>query len=365
MVIATFFDGETARDHQVSIEIVNRTIRITGDTIVPLNWELGNLHPIDPPTDGRPFRITHMDHPGARLIISDKAAVDQILTAAPHLRHGYYAPGHLKQVAIWTIGGLAALAATGYILFSVLPGMTARMLPESWRQAAGDQVEKMVVGSAKTCTSPAGLAAFDKMLKRLTSHDPALPKIKLTVYDMNLLNAFATPGNRIVFTKEILSKADGPDEIAGVLAHELGHIAYLHPEQSLVRVSGFEILASLFSGGGGDTITSLAGLAAILRYSRSAETEADSFARETLAKSAVNTMAFKTFFEKLLKLEGGDTENETTSTALDRVGSILSTHPDTRSRIAAIEPLPDGVTAIPSLTAEEWKALQDICSQTK
>jgi beta-barrel assembly-enhancing protease len=364
VVRANYFDGETARDHVVEAELVDREIRITGTTIQPIIWKLGDLHPIDPPHEGQPFRLTHNNHPGARLIVSDRSMIDGILAAAPHLKHGYYAPGHLKQVALWTFWGLAALAVTGYVLFSVLPSVTAGLLPDSWRQRAGEQVEQMVVSGAKTCTDPAGVAAFEKMLARLTAHDSNLPKAKLTVYNMDLLNAFAAPGNRVIFTKEILAKADGPDEIAGVLAHELGHVVHLHPEQALVRYSGFQILASVFSGGGSDVLTSAAGLAAILRYSRAAEEEADSFARDTLEKSKVNPMAFRDFFKKLFKLEG-KSEEKTETSAIDRIGNILSTHPDTQARMDAIKPLPAGVVATPTLSAEEWKALQGICATTK
>jgi beta-barrel assembly-enhancing protease len=363
-VRANFFDGETARDHTVSAELVGREIKITGDTISPITWNLSDLHPIDPPAAGMPFRLTHTNHPGARLIVADLALIDSILNIAPHLKHGYYAPGHLKQVALWTIGGLGGLAAAGYVLFAVLPGIVAGMLPDSWRERAGQQIESMVVADAKTCAAPTGVAAFNKMLSRLTAHDPELPKVKLTVYDMDLLNAFAAPGNRIIFTKEILLKADGPDEIAGVLAHELGHVVNLHSEQSLVRYSGFQILASIFSGGGSDVLTTTAGVAAILRYSRAAETEADTFARETLEKSKVNPLAFRDFFKKLLKLEGASTDSAETST-MDRIGNMLSTHPDTKSRMEAIKPLPAGITVIPSLTTEEWKELQGICGTVK
>ncbi len=363
MTRAVFFDGESARDHDVDVHQEDRALVFVGEGVVPRNWTLSDLHPIDPPAEGQPFRITHAKHPGQRLILNDQAFINDLLVLAPHLKKNYQSFTHFRQVLAWTAGGLAVLAGVGYLVFSLLPSWTAPLLPDDWTQRMGAQIEKSVASNAKTCTAPAGVAAFQKMLNHITKGDSDLPKVTLTVYDMDLLNAFATPGKRIMFTKEILQKADSPDEIAGVLAHEMGHVFHQHPEQQLVRVAGLQILMSAFSGSGSDTIGNVAGLAAILRYSREAEAEADSFARERLEKSAVDPTALKSFFEKLIKLEnpGG---TPTTPSALDRIGSVLSTHPDTRARIDAIKPLPANVTPAPSLTDDEWKALKEICSKT-
>lgn len=58
------------------------------------------------------------------------------------------------------------------------------------------------------------------------------------VVDWDLLNAFAVPGNKILLTKELIEKADGPEEVAGVLAHEMGHGIALHPETGIIRAVG-------------------------------------------------------------------------------------------------------------------------------
>jgi beta-barrel assembly-enhancing protease len=364
MTTAAFFDGETARDHSVNVSMVGNVLIIAGDSTSERSWTISDLHPIDPPAAGQPFRITHAMHPGARLILTDQLFIDQLLSAAPRLSKGYLAGSHFIQVAKWTVGGLAALGAIGYVFFSVLPSLAAPHLPESWRKRTGEQVEKSVIVDAKTCIAPAGVAAFDVMLKRLIKDQPDLANTKITVYDMNLLNAFAVPGGRVIFTKEILRQADTPDEIASVLAHELGHVANFHPEQQLVRVAGLQVLMSAFTGGGSDILSNVAAVATILRYSRDAEREADSYARETLQKAAIDTLAFKRFFEKLLKAEGTSSSNKTPS-ALDRLGNVLSTHPDTRARIDAIAPLPAEIKPVPSLTDAEWKSLKAICDQVK
>jgi beta-barrel assembly-enhancing protease len=176
-----------------------------------------------------------------------------------------------------------------------------------------------------------------------------------------IMNAFAVSGGRVIMTAELINQASNADEVTGVLAHEIGHVASLHPEEQLVRVSGLQLLVSVMTGSnGGDLVTNLAGVAAILQYSRDAEREADQYARDTMTKAKINTLGFKTFFEKLTKLEKPlDAPDD--KSAFDRIGSVLSTHPDTQDRIKAIEPLPAGVTPVKLLTEEEWQALRSIC----
>lgn len=360
-VSAIFFDGEHARDHAVEVWVENGAILFEGPGVNRQSWKLSGVHSIDPPAEGQPFRITHMDRPGARLVLKDQAFVANLLADAPHLRDGHYAPAHLKQVALWTVAGIAALLAVGYIFLTTLPNLVAKALPQEWRDKVGQQIEKSVVGDARQCDAKEGVAAFKKMIANLTPPGQTLPEVTVRVYDIDILNAFAVSGGRLIFTREIVEKAETPDEIAGVLAHEIGHVASLHPEEQLVRVVGLQVLLSAISGGSGaDLVTNTAGIAALLRYSRDAEREADAYARDVLTAASIDTTGLKTFFKKIMKLDTlSDLGKE--KSALDRIGNILSTHPDTNERIDAIKPLPAGVKAKSSLTEQDWQALKKIC----
>ena len=142
-----------------------------------------------------------------------------------------------------------------------------------------------------------------------------------------------------------------------------GETAFREMEAQLVRVSGLQILASLVSGGTStDLVTTAAGLAAILRYTRDAEREADEFARSVMETASVDPMGLKSFFEKLIKLEGGIPKGQESSpSALDRIGNVFSTHPGTEDRIKEIKPLPAGKTAVKIMTDEQWQALRKAC----
>ncbi|MCA0433890.1 MAG: M48 family metallopeptidase [Proteobacteria bacterium] len=361
---AIFFDGEHARDNQVTLRLEANDLVFSGPDVSETRWSVAGLHPIDPPTAGQPFRITHDGKVGARLVIRDQAFIDELVRRNKDLKGGY-SWKHVRDVAVWTVGGLAALGVIGYVVMSLLPQQVAYVLPEEWRNRVGNQVVRSLVDNKQACTSAAGQAAISKMLSVLANGNPDMPPVSVAIYDLKLVNAFAAPGGKIVFTSGILKEAAGPDEIAGVLAHEIGHVAYRHPEAQMVRLAGLQVLISVFTGtGGGDLTTNLAALAALLRYSRDAERQADAYARKTMVAASVDPTGLRRFFEKLLKIEGSKPAADQAAakpSTLDRIGNVFSTHPGTEDRIKQIEPLPAGMTPVQILTPEEWKALQNIC----
>lgn len=360
-IAAVYFDGEIARDRAISLDEMDGRLIFSGQDVPLTSWSISGLHPIDPPTPGQPFRITHDSKPGARLVIRDETFVRGLVARHPHLKGGY-SWTHLRQVAVWTVGGILAAAALGYVLVSFLPQKVAFLLPEEWRNRVGDQVVSSLIDKAKRCTTSEAESAKAAMIAAIAEGNPDLPPISMDVYDMDLVNAFAAPGGKIIFTRGILQKADRPEEITGVLAHEIGHVAHRHPETQLVRLTGLQVLVSVMSGtNGGDFTSNIAALAALFSYSREAEREADAYARSAMDKASIDPTGLRTFFEKISKLEGGGANADKDSTALGRIGNVFSTHPGTEERIKEITPLPAGRTPVQVMTTEQWQALQKIC----
>jgi beta-barrel assembly-enhancing protease len=359
---ATYFNGEIARDHSVTLRRVGSNLEFQGKDVALTSWSIAGLHPIDPPTSGQPFRITHDQKPGARLIIRDQAFIDDLVAQNSHLKGGY-SWRHIGHVLGWTAAGFAALALFGYVAMTVLPQQVAGLLPQSWRNNMGNQVVTSLVGTAKRCETTGSTSATAAMMTALAESGTDLPPVSIEIYDMSLVNAFAAPGGRIVLTRGLINEASDPSELTGVLAHEMGHVYHLHPEAQLVRFAGLQILISTVSGGGGgDLVTNAAGLAAILRYTRDAEREADTFARDVMTKAKIDPMGLKAFFEKIMKLEGGKpAEPDKTPSALDRIGNVFSTHPGTEDRIKEIQPLPPGVTPVKIMTNEQFEDLKKAC----
>ena len=351
---AQFFDGETAVTHTVTVTADENGLAFAGPDGTQHRWSYGDLVAIERPAAGEPLRVSHAAQHGARLVLPASAQA-LLLGRAPHLRGGVSARRALRVLAIVVLC-VAGVAAAGYGVLTLAPQVLADLMPESWRERLGNSTEASFVGKAKRCENPRGVAALDAMTEHLLAAAPEKPKLTARVFDMPLVNAFALPGGHILVTRKLIEQASDPDEVAGVLAHEIGHVVLRHPEAQLVRVLGLNLILSLASGGGSDTIGGFAGLLAILRYGRSAEREADRFAQATLEQARIDPLGLKRFLESASK-----SEIKIDSGFLNGIGNILSTHPGTEERIKAMRPLPDGVAARPSLDAAQWADLKKIC----
>jgi Zn-dependent protease with chaperone function len=352
---ALFFDGQTAADQQVTLSLGAGSLRFEGDATAPQNWAYADLEAIEKHQTGHPFRISNRAQPHARLVIRDDALALKLIGHAPQLEGGL----SLKtagKVAAWIAGGLAAVGIAGYLVVQFAPQKLAFILPDSWRDRVGTQVEISLTEGAKQCTGSEGVSALGAMAARIAEANPDLPPLSIRVYDVPVMNAFAMPGERIVITRELIRRANRPEQVAGVLAHEVGHVMRRHSEAQLVRATGLQILLSIITGGGSDTVTSIVGVATILTYTREAEAEADDVAVKLMTDAAIDPLGLKEFFEILLAEEG-----KSSSGRWGQITSVLSTHPGTEDRIKKIQPLPDGIAARPVLSDAQWNALRKIC----
>jgi metalloprotease len=169
-----------------------------------------------------------------------------------------------------------------------------------------------------------------------------LPRIKVQVYEIEPVNGLAAPDGRIFITRGFLQKYHAgqvtAEELASVVAHELGHVALGHTRKRMIDFSGQNAirvaLATVFNRflpGIGPLIAS--GLVTLLAagLSRSDEYEADEYAAALLTKAGIGTGPQKTLFAKLEGLTGMG----------GGPPAWLASHPSTGDRIRAIEALED------------------------
>jgi beta-barrel assembly-enhancing protease len=354
---AVYFDGETARDNRVGVSLDPQGITFLSEDGTSRTWSFAGLTAIDAPHAGHVLRLAHDSHPGARLSVRSEEFQAQLLNLAPHLKGGFNSQKTLRA-AMWIGGGLAVLAGLAYFTLNFAPQKFAVLLPDKWTQRIGTQMEASLVDSAKVCHTPQGNTALAAMIGRLAEGDPNMPPLQVHVYNIPIMNAFTLPGGHIVMTRALIEKAATPEEVAGVLAHEMGHATYHHSEAQLVRITGLQILLSVATGtSGGTNASSVAGLAAIMQSSREAEREADAYAVKTMTAAQIDPIGLANFFRKMLADEGKHSGG-----ALSKLGTLFSTHPGTEERIGQIKPLPAGAEVKPVLTDAQWKDLQGICS---
>jgi predicted Zn-dependent protease len=159
-----------------------------------------------------------------------------------------------------------------------------------------------------------------------------------------------------------MQKAQSPDEVAGVLAHELGHVLELHPEASLVRAVGLSAAVQLILAGSSGALSNIGVLLTQMRYTRVAEREADAQALRILKNAGVSSAALGDFFERL-ESKPATPESDAQTSYVKRLSQLelLHTHPLTADRIAVVRAQPP-YPATPALTDTDWRALREACA---
>ncbi|MFN3590683.1 MAG: M48 family metallopeptidase [Thermaurantiacus sp.] len=260
----------------------------------------------------------------------------------------------------WGAGIAAALGVCALLWVRGGPVLDAAAVhvPDAVTRPIG---ESLVEGLSRMgrCDTPEARTAIDSLLARLEPEEGHSEPITVTVVDWRVANALAAPGGQVVLTRGLLETADGPDEVAGVLAHELGHIAHRHMNKALLRAFGMSLLLSSVGGNAGAMADSLLTNA----LSRDDEREADAYALTTLERAGVSAAGLAAFFERNMRRgERAEDAGQAESGAFGRIGSYTSTHPPSPERLAVIRAavLAEGETR-PALDGAQWAALRQVC----
>ncbi|GAA4216309.1 Zn-dependent protease with chaperone function [Sagittula marina] len=367
---AQFFDGLTAARHRVTVALTpdKHALIITGDSLPePLHWRLMDIRALSDTADDTRLTVTRhtasddeAPRDVARLVILDPDLIRWLNSTRPDLFKTETHPGALRKLLFYAAG---AIAATALVLLVILPAMAdtlARLIPIEREVAFGKAVTRQMERQLRWmgadgdlgCASPKGSAALDKLLTRLTDPQDMAYQIELQVFDHPMVNAFAAPGGQVVILRGLLDKANSPEEVAGVLAHELGHVESRDATRLTLRAAGSAGILTMIIGDftGGAAIALIGENLLSASYTREAEGAADVFALDMLADAQVDAEGFADFFGTLAEMEPVN------------LPEYLSSHPVTANRAAQAEAFAETQSdTTPILTDAEWRALQSIC----
>ena len=198
--------------------------------------------------------------------------------------------------------------------------------------------------SKNVCKEAPGQTALDALIKRLSPPEVADLPVTIDVVRMKQVNAFAMPGNHIFVFSGLLDRAHSPDDLAGVLAHEMGHLELRHPTRGMIQQLGLSAALSLMFGG--SAAGDVAMLATTISYTRDMEREADGRAIVLLERAKIHANGLSSFLR--------DLEKDDKSLIPD----WLSNHPGLEERAAATEHDDSGD---PAMSDADWQKVRDIC----
>jgi beta-barrel assembly-enhancing protease len=362
-IAARFHDGHTAAAHAVIVNADEGGLRVTGPGI-DQHMPYADLVVAD--RRAAEIRLTSKSAPDLRLI-GPTALIDLLATAAPQL---VSRRTDLRKNAVAALVLTAASAALLAVLFIGVP-MAAEPLahatPERYEQTLGGNFAAQISSVMPTCAGPqadAAQAAIAPLLNEFAVHQKTdFPLIFEFVHESSP-NAMALPGGRVIVTSGLLDTLEKPDELAAVIAHEIGHVEARDGLIALYRHMGVAVALDIIAGGGGlaQQVVLLSGQISEMRHSRAQETRADDVALRLMRDAGYDPAALGRAFARL---EGWMDHEEESNKGKDKGPKLktpewFASHPDIRARREKAK-----AAAIPGrpqpLSAPDWETVRAAC----
>ena len=359
-----YFDGQTSVRQDVGVTLGASGLEIAGrDGSLLAQWPYDQIEGL-----AAPDSVLRLGRRGSaaleRLEITDAQFAAAIDARAFHVdRTGLRQRRARLSVIGWSVAATVSLLLVAWFGVPAIAERLAPLLPAGIERKLGDAVDMQVralldnrrLGAGFECGSQdsekPGRAALDKLMGRLQAA-AALPfPVRSVVVRRAEANAMALPGGQIYVFRGLIEKADTADEVAGVIAHELGHVAHRDGSKAVLQAGGLSFLFGMLLGDfvGGGAVVFAAKSVLQSSYSREAEAAADAYGAALMNKAGGDARALASMLGKI----GGATEPGM---------KILLNHPETKARIAAINRLAAARPTAPLLDASEWAALQRICA---
>ncbi len=363
---ADFLDGERAVVQRAQFRIRETpdgpVLEIRPPEAPPLYWPLGALRALPDQAGDDMLVLAPAEGGAARLLLRDAEARAVISARCPDLTRR--PPPRLQgRLIAWALAAVGSVALIVFLLVPALADRLADLLPPEGERALGDVTYRQIRSAFSedgleplpVCTGAAGLAALEAMQARIAGPVELPHPLRLEVLDHPMNNAFALPGGRIVLFRGLIEQVASPEEVAAVLAHEIGHVAGRDPTRGALRAAGSVGVVGLILGdfAGGALVQLLIGRLIEAGYSQAAEAAADDFAHRTLAAAGVRPSVLADIFVRL-RVEGGDAPG---------IAAHFMDHPALLERIAAARRA-DWLLRSPLrpvLEPAEWAALRRIC----
>jgi Zn-dependent protease with chaperone function len=363
---AIYFDGITSARHAVTVTCAPRGLEISDARGEPVAvWPYDRLSHRNAPAPLLRLGLRDSDRL-ERLEIADHDLADSIDTVCPDIDRSDATDRSERRGAVgWSLAAIASLLLVAFYGLPQLADQLARLLPYQIEQSlgrAGDlrfrtafhlgpKERPFECGDGPN--EAEGKAVFDKLISRIAAAAGLATPIHAAVVRRDEPNAFALAGGHIYVFRGLLDTANDVDEVAAIIAHELGHIANRDGTRSIIQSAGISLIFGMLLGDfvGGAAVVVAAQSLLKARFSRTQEAAADDFAVRTLQELNVNPRALATFLERVA------------GRPRPQGISILLGHPSVPERVARINAMaPAHKGGQPLLDADEWQALKRICA---
>jgi predicted Zn-dependent protease len=189
----------------------------------------------------------------------------------------------------------------------------------------GDLMKETLWDNFEKLEDPTVDSAMQVITQRLLGVlDSSKYQYEFIVLAKDEINAFTIPGGNIYIFSGLLRESESPEEVAAVLAHEIGHAEKRHVVQKLLKEFSLGALVAILSGGDPGLLMDVLRQVIGTSFDREQESEADDFALELLEKAAIDPKSLALFFDRLNKKDLSYNKNL----------ELIMTHPHNDKRLA-------------------------------
>ena len=360
-----YLDGRAPMRRPARVRLTRTGVEISPEGGATAFWPYAEIRQTQGWHAGEEVRLEHGDDLPESLVIADSAFLADLreIAQAPGLR--FHDPRRRGRRVVFTVGAAVAIIAicAGLYLWGIpaAADVVAANVPVAWEENLGRAVVESMIPADKTCRAPAGQKALEGLVATLAAAGPKSPyTFRIQVVDTKTVNAFAAPGGYVVVLRGLIDESRRPEELAGVLAHELQHVLRRHSTKAIVQHVSTGLLITALTG---DVSGAMAyGLESArvlgqLRYSRTAESEADTRGIEMLIAAGIDPAGMIDFFDALER-KGKDPAG---------LRKYLSSHPGAADRAERLRRLAAGAPPSRRLALEpsQWVAVRDICKKAR
>jgi predicted Zn-dependent protease len=341
-----YFDGVSAKKQAVTVHLSPRTMTLTLTSGEKLTWSYADIRrPFASTGDKAPFHLEHSGTDGQEsLTVEDEAFLANLRTISSipldaSLKRTKGSSHVYLALAVLVIP--LFLYGLWKVVIPQLSDQVAMQVPVSWEEKLGQTMLESLPGVLSPVPAQAKEKVLEAIIDRLLLSHPDQPyDIRVHVSPHNMVNAFALPGGQIIVFQGLLNLTESPEEMAGVLAHEIQHILLRHSTRSTIRALTSQILLTLLIGdmnGSMEMALNIAGELDGLSHGRDMEREADRLGMEMILSADIDPEAMVRMFEKLDTQDLPLIPGKNTVEDISSWTEYLSTHPAGRNRVRQLK----------------------------
>jgi predicted Zn-dependent protease len=327
-----YFDGKTAARHPAVITVTREGLHFRLDDGTSRWWPFAEIRQTQGFMPGEHARFERLGRDPEAIVVTDARFLDAVREIAPHVRGQVRAPAsYATRILLAALAAAGAAALAGLLYLYGIPGLAdiaASRVPVAWEERLGLQVVDAVVPRHDRCRDAEQQHALEHIAAVLLAPASGTPyTMRVTVADNRDVNAVAAPGGFIVIFRGLLEETARPEELAGVMAHEIQHVLHRHGTRAVFREMSLGLLLRIATGGSGPSSLDVARAVGGLRYRRGDEEAADRDGMAMVQRARIDPQGMVAMYERLQRRAERRGEPPT----------YLSSHPRTAERLASLK----------------------------